>query len=45
MLIPNKPIGLVHPYQLDESISILGMSGVPFHFYSILNRHSYKQTV
>ena len=29
--------GLFHPYQMDESISSLGVSGVLFHLYSISN--------
>ena len=40
-LNPHMPSGPVHPYQLDESIPILGVSGVFFHFYSISNRYSY----
>ena len=42
----HLPSGPVHPYQLDESISnILGVSGILFHFYYILNRNSCKRTV
>ena len=37
---PHLPSGPVHPYQLYESISNLGVSGVLFHFYSISNRYS-----
>ena len=29
---PHLPSGPVHPHQLDESISILGVSGVLFIF-------------
>ena len=32
--------GLVHPYQLDESILVLGVSGECFHFYCIFARNS-----
>ena len=41
---PHLPSGTAHPYQLDESISNLGVSGVLF-FYSISNRYSCLQTV
>ena len=37
---PHLPGRLVHPYQLDESISNFRASGVLFYFYSISNRYS-----
>ena len=40
--LPNEPI---HPYQLDESIPNLGVSGAFFYFDFIFDRISCKQTV
>ena len=42
---PYMTSGPVHPYQLNESISNLGVYGILFYFYSIVNRNSCKQTV
>ena len=36
---------LVHPYHLDESILVLGVSGECFHFHCIFHKKFCKQTL
>ena len=42
---PFMPYGFSHLYQLDESISNLGLFGGIFHFYSNFDRTFCKETV
>ena len=42
---PFMPNGISHPYQLEQSISVLRDVRWYFHFYSSFNRKLCKQTV
>ena len=42
---PFKPNGISNHYQLEQYISVQGMLGGIFHFYSSFNRIFCKQTV
>ena len=42
---PFKPIGISHPYELDQDISVLSVAGWYFSFYSHFKRTFCRQTL